>query len=176
VSYADQKVRVYLTSEQLLARVKALGERITADLRGKPLVVISIMKGGAMFAADLVRQIDLPMEIEYLYARSYSGSKSTGIVEVERIPRLDLKGKNLLLIEDIIDTGLTMDTIKVEMSKLGPERVLLCSMLSKPARRVVEISIDYLGFEIPDEFVVGYGLDYNEDYRNLPYIGIYSQT
>jgi len=116
------------------------------------------------------------MEIEYLYARSYSGSKSTGIVEVERIPRLDLKGKNLLLIEDIIDTGLTMDTIKVEMSKLGPERVLLCSMLSKPARRVVEISIDYLGFEIPDEFVVGYGLDYNEDYRNLPYIGIYSQT
>lgn len=176
MSYADQKVRVYLTSEQLLARVKALGERITADLRGKPLVVISIMKGGAMFAADLVRQIDLPMEIEYLYARSYSGSKSTGIVEVERIPRLDLKGKNLLLIEDIIDTGLTMDTIKVEMSKLGPERVLLCSMLSKPARRVVEISIDYLGFEIPDEFVVGYGLDYNEDYRNLPYIGIYSQT
>jgi hypoxanthine phosphoribosyltransferase len=176
VSYADQKVRVYLTSEQLSARVKALGERITADLRGNQLVVISIMKGGAMFAADLVRQIDLPMEIEYLYARSYSGSKSTGIVEVERIPRLDLKGKNLLLIEDIIDTGLTMDTIKVEMSKLGPERVLLCSMLSKPARRVVEISIDYLGFEIPDEFVVGYGLDYNEDYRNLPYIGIYSQT
>jgi len=176
MSYADQKVRVYLTSEQLSARVKALGERITADLRGKPLVVISIMKGGAMFAADLVRQIDLPMEIEYLYARCYSGSKSTGIVEVERIPRLDLKGKNLLLIEDIIDTGLTMDTIKVEMSKLGPERVLLCSMLSKPARRVVEISIDYLGFEIPDEFVVGYGLDYNEDYRNLPYIGIYSQT
>ena len=176
MSYADQKVRVYLTSEQLSARVKALGERITADLRGNPLVVISIMKGGAMFAADLVRQIDLPMEIEYLYARSYSGSKSTGIVEVERIPRLDLKGKNLLLIEDIIDTGLTMDTIKVEMSKLGPERVLLCSMLSKPARRVVEISIDYLGFEIPDEFVVGYGLDYNEDYRNLPYIGIYSQT
>ena len=176
MSYADQKVRVYLTSEQLSARVKALGERITADLRGNQLVVISIMKGGAMFAADLVRQIDLPMEIEYLYARSYSGSKSTGIVEVERIPRLDLKGKNLLLIEDIIDTGLTMDTIKVEMSKLGPERVLLCSMLSKPARRVVEISIDYLGFEIPDEFVVGYGLDYNEDYRNLPYIGIYSQT
>jgi hypoxanthine phosphoribosyltransferase len=176
MSYAGQKVRVYLTSEQLSARVKALGEKITADLRGKPLVVISIMKGGAMFAADLVRHIDLPMEMEYLYARSYSGSKSTGIVEVERIPRLDLKGKNLLLIEDIIDTGLTMETIKVEMAKLGPERVLLSSMLSKPARRVVEISIDYLGFEIPDEFVVGYGLDYNEDYRNLPYIGIYSET
>ncbi len=175
MSYAEPKVRIYLTSEQLLARVKALGEKITADLRGKPLVVISIMKGGAMFAADLVRHIDLPMEMEYLYARSYSGSKSTGIVEVERIPRLDLKGKNLLLIEDIIDTGLTMDTIKVEMSKLGPEKVLLCSMLSKPARRVVETSIDYLGFEIPDEFVVGYGLDYNEDYRNLPYIGIYSE-
>jgi len=175
MSYAEPKVRVYLGSDQLQNRVKVLGDQITQDLKGKPLVVIAIMKGAAIFAADLVRQINLPVEMEYLYARSYAGSSSTGIVEVERIPRLDLKGKNLLLIEDIIDTGLTMETIKVEMNKLGPDRVVLCSMLSKPARRVVDVAIDYLGFEVPDEFVVGYGLDYNEEYRNLPYIGIYSE-
>lgn len=176
MSYAKDKVRPYLSEAEIRARIEELGTLISRDLAGSPLVAIAVMKGAAMFAGDLVKKIDLPMELEYLYARSYSGSKSTGIVEVDRIPRVELKGKNLLLIEDIIDTGLTMQTIKIEMKKLGAEKVYLCSLLSKPSRRQVEIYIDYLGFEIPDEFVVGYGLDYNEKYRNLPFVGIYSET
>ncbi len=176
MSYASDKVKPYLSEADIRSRIEWLGEKISRDLSGAPLVVIAVMKGAAMFAGDLVKKIDLPIELEYLYARSYSGSKSTGIVEVDRIPRVELKGKNLLLVEDIIDTGLTMQTIKVEMQKLGAEKVYLCSLLSKPSRRQIEIYIDYLGFEIPDEFVVGYGLDYNEQYRNLPFVGIYSES
>ena len=176
MNYADGRIAVYLTTEVIQARVEALGQAISRDLSDKPLVVIGIMKGAAVFMGDLVRTINLPLEMEYLYARSYAGSRSTGIVKVERIPTLNLQDKNLLLVEDIIDTGLTMQTIKVEMQKLGAASVHLCSLLSKPSRREVEVNIDYLGFEIPDEFVVGYGLDFDEKYRNLPFIGIYKPS
>lgn len=176
MNYAGDQVSVYLTTEVIQSRVRALGAEISRDLSDKPLVVIGIMKGAALFMGDLVRHIDLPLEMEYLYARSYTGTRSTGIVKVEKIPNIDLRDKNLLLVEDIIDTGLTMETIKVEMKKLGAASVRLCSLLSKPARREVEVEIDYLGFEIPDEFVVGYGLDFNEKYRNLPFVGIYKPS
>jgi hypoxanthine phosphoribosyltransferase len=173
VSYRD-KTRVLLTEEQLHARVKALGVQITSDYAGEELVVVSVLKGSFVFVADLVRAIDLPIRVEFLGVRSYGDSTvSSGVVQVTQDLTRPIDGAHVLVVEDIVDTGLTSDFLIRQLSARHPKSVKLCSLLHKPARSQVQVKIDYLGFTIDDVFVVGYGLDAAQLYRNLPTVSIY---
>lgn len=165
---------VLVTQEQLQQKVAELGAQISRDYEGKDLLLVSILKGGAVFMADIMRAITIPCEIDFMAVSSYGGSNtnSTGLVKVIKDLDTNLDGKNLLIIEDILDTGITLSNLVPMLKMRNPNSVKLCTILSKPSRRKANIEPDYLGFEVPDEFVVGYGLDYNELYRNLPYVGV----
>jgi len=169
-----QKPTVMLSAEAIAARVAALGETITRDYRdSSELVVVPILKGSFLFASDLIRQIDLDLSVEFLGLRSYgAGTESSGVVQITYDLTTSISGKDVLVVEDIVDTGLTMQYLRTNLATRNPRSVKLCSLLHKPARSRVPIPIDYLGFTIEDRFVVGYGLDYAEKYRNLPYIGV----
>ena len=169
-----QKPTVMLSAEAIAARVSALGETITRDYRdSSELVVVPILKGSFLFASDLIRQIDLDLSVEFLGLRSYgAGTESSGVVQITYDLTTSISGKDVLVVEDIVDTGLTMQYLRTNLATRNPRSVKLCSLLHKPARSRVPIPIDYLGFTIEDRFVVGYGLDYAEKYRNLPYIGV----
>ncbi len=169
-----QKPTVMLSAEAIAARVSALGETITRDYRDSTeLVVVPILKGSFLFASDLIRQIDLDLSVEFLGLRSYgAGTESSGVVQITYDLTTSISGKDVLVVEDIVDTGLTMQYLRTNLATRNPRSVKLCSLLHKPARSRVPIPIDYLGFTIEDRFVVGYGLDYAEKYRNLPYIGV----
>ncbi len=169
-----QKPTVMLSAEAIAARVAALGETITRDYRDSTeLVVVPILKGSFLFASDLIRQIDLDLSVEFLGLRSYgAGTESSGVVQITYDLTTSISGKDVLVVEDIVDTGLTMQYLRTNLATRNPRSVKLCSLLHKPARSRVPIPIDYLGFTIEDRFVVGYGLDYAEKYRNLPYIGV----
>ena len=166
--------KILFSEEEIKARIKELGKQITEDYKdAKSLIVIGILKGSCLFYADLIREIDLPIEIEFMSVSSYQDSTMTsGEVKIVKDVGTSVALKHVLFVEDIIDTGFTMSKVMEMFEERGAASVKLCSMLSKPERRKVEIDIDYLGFTIPDEFVVGYGLDYAQKYRNLPYIGI----
>ncbi len=164
--------RVLYTEEQIRERVGQLGREISDDYRGKSLVLISILKGGILFLADLTRAITIPHSFDLIGASSYKGSRSTGRVIITKDTDLDLHGRDILLVEDILDTGHTLSVI-VELLKIqDPASVEICCLLNKKRDRKLGIPLRYTGFEIPDEFVVGYGLDFNEQYRNLSGIGI----
>lgn len=165
---------VLVTQEQLQQKVAELGAQISRDYEGKDLLLVSILKGGAVFMADIMRAITIPCEIDFMAVSSYGGSNtnSTGLVKVIKDLDTNLNGKDLLIIEDILDTGITLSNLVPMLKMRNPNSVKLCTILSKPSRRKANIEPDYLGFEVPDEFVVGYGLDYNELYRNLPYVGV----
>lgn len=165
---------VLVTQEQLQQKVAELGAQISRDYEGKDLLLVSILKGGAVFMADIMRAITIPCEIDFMVVSSYGGSNtnSTGLVKVIKDLDTNLDGKDLLIIEDILDTGITLSNLVPMLKMRNPNSVKLCTILSKPSRRKANIEPDYLGFEVPDEFVVGYGLDYNELYRNLPYVGV----
>lgn len=174
ILYGDLE-SILFTSDQLAAAVKELGQRITRDYEGKKPVLICILRGASVFFSDLIRQIDLPLEIEFMAVSSYGAStKSSG--EVRMVKDLDrsILGRDVIIVEDIVDTGMTLNFLKNSLINRGAASLRIAALLDKPARRVAPLTVDYSCFEIPDAFVVGYGLDFNEAYRNLPDIGILS--
>lgn len=166
-----------LTAKQIATRVRELGAEITQAYGGKPLVVVCILKGSYVFAADLARAIDLPLRIEFLGVRSYGAdTKSSGVVQITHDLSHAIEGDDVLIVEDIVDTGLTLAHLLKLLGTRLPRSIKVCSLLHKPARARTPVPIDFLGFTIEDEFVVGYGLDWDERYRNLPYIGVLEST
>lgn len=170
--------KILFTKEEIEARIKELGKQITKDYKdSKNLLVIGILKGSSVFFADLIREIGLPIEIEFMSVSSYQDSSiSSGEVKITKDVNTSVAMKHVLFVEDIIDTGFTMSKVMEMFQERGAHSVALCSLLSKPDRRKVDIDIDYLGFTIPDEFVIGYGLDFAEKYRNLPYVGVLDES
>jgi hypoxanthine phosphoribosyltransferase len=165
---------VLITSEQIQAKVAELGARISADYREREVTLVSVLKGSLPFMADLMRNIRVPLTIDLMEVSSYGGAstETTGLVRILKDLSSPIEGREVLIVEDIIDTGLTLNYLIRYLNGKNPSSLRICTLLDKPARRLVEIPIDYLGFEIPDRFVVGYGLDYGEHYRNLPFIGV----
>ena len=151
-------------------RVAELGTQITKDLKGEPLLVVGVLKGAFMFTADLVREIKLPVSIDFIGCSSYEGTASSGSVRITNDLSEDIKGRNVLLIEDIIDTGRTLDYLVRLLQQRGPKSLRLCTLLDKPEAREVPVKVDYRGFEISNEFVIGYGLDLDQRWRELPFI------
>ncbi len=167
---------VMFTAEALQARIRELGAQITKDLKGQDLAVVCILKGSFVFCADLVRAIDLPLSVDFLGVSSYGGNtETTGVVRITSDLSKPIAGKQVLVVEDIVDTGLTMAFLLENLATRHPAGLKVCALLEKPARAVRQIAIDYKGFVIPDAFVVGYGLDYDERYRNVPFIGVLNQ-
>ena len=164
---------VLYTKEEIEEIVKVLGKKITEDYKGKNLFLITVLKGAVVFLGDLMRAIEMPCEIEFMVLSSYgSGTTSTGSVKIVKDIDLPLEGKDVLIVEDILDTGFTLSFLVDLLKSRNPKSIEICTLLDKPDRRKVEISAKYTGRKIPDEFVVGYGLDYDEKYRNLPFIGV----
>ncbi len=165
---------ILVTEEQLKTRVAELGAQISKDYEGKNLLLVSILKGAVVFMADIMRAVTIPCGIDFMVVSSYGNENtvSTGLVKIIKDLDADLAGKHVLIIEDIMDTGITLSNLMPMLEMRNPESLKICSILDKPSRRKTNIQPDYKGFEVPDEFVVGYGLDYNETYRNLPYVGV----
>lgn len=164
-----EQVEILFDREEVMARVKELGLKITQDYQGKNLLVVGILKGAFIFMADLVREIDLPLELDFMDVSSYGVSTvSSGEVRIVKDLDYSIREKDVLIIEDIVDTGLTLHYIKEILKKRGPRSIKICCLLDKPSRRKAAIIPEYIGFTIPDQFIVGYGLDYAEQYRNYP--------
>jgi hypoxanthine phosphoribosyltransferase len=162
-----------VTQEQMRTRIRELGKQISADYVGKELILIGVLKGAFAFYADLARAIRVPLRVDFLVVTSYAGkTKSSGKVKMITDLTEEIKGRDVLLVEDIVDSGLTLQYLIKTLSKRKPRSIRACSLLSKPARRRVEVPLQYIGFEIPDKYVVGYGLDYEQGYRNLPYLAV----
>jgi hypoxanthine phosphoribosyltransferase len=174
VDLHEDVAEVLLTEEQISARVAELGARISADYRGRTLTLVSVLKGSLPFMADLMRAIDLPLRIDLMEVSSYGGAttESSGLVRILKDLSASIAGEDVLIVEDIIDTGLTLNYLIRYLRGKNPATLRICTLLDKPARRLVEIPVDYIGFEIPDQFVIGYGLDYGEVYRNLRFVGV----
>lgn len=164
---------VLITEEEIEAKTKELAQRITQDYRGKDLLLVCILKGGMMFLADLMRKIEIPLDIDFMAISSYGdATESTGVVRILMDLATPIEGRNVLIVEDIIDTGRTLQYITENLRTRKPATLKICTLLDKRARRVIDIPLDYVGFEVPDKFVVGYGLDYGQIYRNLPFVGV----
>lgn len=164
---------VLLTEEQITEKTKELGARISEDYKGKSLLVVGILKGSVMFAAELLKHIDVQCELDFMAVSSYGNStESSGIVRILKDLDNDIDGKNILIVEDIVDSGVTLSYLLKYLKQRNAATIEIATLLNKPARRKVNIDVKYQGFEVPDEFIVGYGIDYAEKYRNLPYIGI----
>ena len=174
MSMRDDIQEVLVTEEQLKARVKELGAQISRDYAGKDLLLVSILKGAVVFMADLMRAVDIPAQIDFMVVSSYGGANttSTGLVKIIKDLDADLSGKDVLIVEDILDTGVTLSNLVPMLEMRKPNSVKICAILDKPSRRKADIQADYTGFAVPDAFVVGYGLDYDEKYRNLPFVGV----
>ena len=169
----EDVLRVLLSEDEIREKVRELGGKITADYKNSNLMLVTVLKGAVVFLADLMRQIDVPAEIDFMVVSSYgSGVKSSGVVKIVKDLDVPLAGKDILIVEDILDSGLTLSYIKELLESRGPRSIRIATLLDKPSRRKVDLQADYIGFSVPDEFVIGYGLDYDEKYRNLPYIGI----
>lgn len=168
----DYTIKTLLTREEVEKRIKELAKEIEKDYCGKELLVIGLLKGSIMFMSDLIKEMDLPVMIDFMSVSSYSGTTSTGVINILKDTDISVKDKDVLIVEDIIDTGLTLSYVKKLLEDRGTKSLKICTLLDKPSRRTVEMKGDYVGFEIPDEFVVGYGLDYDQHHRNLPYVGI----
>jgi hypoxanthine phosphoribosyltransferase len=161
-------LRVLVTRTEIESVVKKLASAIARDFRGKNPLLIGILKGSFVFLADLVRQLDFPLEVEFVRLSSYgSGTKTSGKVKMEQRPKLAVKGRHVLVVEDIIDTGTTVDFLMKYLKKKNPTSLKLCALTDKPSRRRVSVKIDYKGIDVPNKFLVGYGLDYDEKHRNL---------
>ncbi len=169
--YSLDNIRELISKKDIENEVNKLGEIISKDYAGKDLIVIGVLKGAFIFLADLVRAISLPCQIDFMQAQSYSGVKSTGIVNITKDIEIDVTEKDVIVVEDILDTGRTLYAICETLMAKQAKSVKVCAFLDKPSRRVVDIQADYYCVQIPDNFVVGYGLDYDEQYRNIPYIG-----
>ncbi|MBU3805822.1 MAG: hypoxanthine phosphoribosyltransferase [Candidatus Fournierella pullistercoris] len=173
MSMRDDILKVLFTEEQLKEKCAEMGAQITKDYQGKNLVLVTVLKGAVVYMADLMRHIDLECAIDFMVVSSYgSGTKSTGVVKIVKDLDEDLSGKDILIVEDILDTGMTLNYLKGLLSSRNPASIRIATLLDKPERRAVELQADYVGYQVPDEFVVGYGLDYDEKYRNLPFVGV----
>lgn len=171
--YTDKPIEVLISEAQLQTRVQEIAQQLTEDYRGKDLTVVAILKGALVFCSDLIRHIPLPLEMEVLGVSSYaSGTETTGEVRLSFDLTKPLAGKHLLLVEDIVDTGLTVDFLIKTFQARKPASIKVCTLLQKPTRTRIQVPLDYIGFVVEDCFLVGYGLDYAERHRNLPYIGI----
>lgn len=165
---------ILLTEAQIQARIAELGEELTREYAGKDPIIVGVLKGVVVFYSDMIRQIKTPCQMDFMWISSYSGTNSTGNMVVKRDVAGDIKGRHVLILEDIFDTGNSLDFTYRHLLSKEPASVKICTLLDKPARRKpgIDLKADYVGFTVPNEFVVGYGLDYNEHYRNLPYVGI----
>ena len=168
-----ETVKVMIPEEQVEERIKKLGEQISKDYAGKQIHLICVLKGGVFFMCELAKRITVPVSLDFMSVSSYGDdTKSSGVVKIVKDLDQPLEGKEVLVVEDIIDSGRTLSYLLKILKNRNPHSVHLCTLLDKPDRRVAEVQVDYCCFEIPDEFVVGYGLDYAQKYRNLPYIGV----
>ena len=165
---------VLLTEEQIRGRIEELGKILTEEYRDKDPIVVGVLKGVVVFYADMIRHIDAHCQMDFMWVSSYTGTQSTGNMVVKRDVSADIKGRHVLILEDIYDTGSSLNFVYHHLMEKAPASVKICTLLDKPSRRKPGITLkpDYVGFEIPNVFVVGYGLDFNEHYRNLPYVGV----
>ena len=171
----DQDIaQILITEEQIQSRIRELGEELTREYAGKNPVIVGVLKGVVIFYADMVRQIKVPCQMDFMWLSSYQGTNSTGGMVVKRDVTVDIQGRHVLILEDIYDTGNSLDFTYRHLLSKNPASLKICTLLDKPERRKPGITLkpDYVGFTVPNAFVVGYGLDYNEQYRNLPYVGI----
>ncbi|MBF8983540.1 hypoxanthine phosphoribosyltransferase [Lutibacter sp. B2] len=165
--------KILFSQDDLDNKVKELGEKISKDYKDKELVLIGVLKGASVFMSDLMRSIDIPISIDFMAVSSYGlSTTSSGVVKILKDLDHSIEDKHVIIVEDIIDTGLTLHYICENLKSRKPKSLKICTLLDKPERRKVEMTVDYKGFDIPDEFIVGYGIDYAEKYRNLPYVGI----
>lgn len=171
-NWRNEVERVLITEEQLAQRVKILAHEIERDFHGRETVVVSLLSGTIMFLADLMRHLNLPLRLDFIGVSSYGAGTESGDLVFTKELRLDVCGRDVLLIDDILDTGKTMSRVLPKLRALKPRRIKVCVLLDKPERRVEKIKADYVGFSVPDFFVVGYGLDFAERYRNLPFVGV----
>ncbi len=168
-----EHIRVHLSEEEVNKRIREIGEQISKDYEGKELHMICVLKGGTFFMCELAKRITVPVSLDFMAVSSYGGdTKSSGVVKIVKDLDESIMGKDVLVVEDIVDSGRTLSYLLEMLKERQPASLRLCTLLDKPDRRVVQVPVDYTGFQIPDEFVVGYGLDYAQRYRNLPYIGI----
>ena len=168
-----EKIKVLITEEEVDARIRELGEKISKEYEGKQIHLICVLKGGVFFMCELAKRITVPVSMDFMCVGSYGdGTKSSGVVRLAKDLDESIENKEVLIVEDIIDSGRTLSYLVENLKSRGAKSVRLCTLMSKPSRRVVEVPVDYIGYEIPDEFVVGYGLDYAQKYRNLPYVGV----
>lgn len=168
-----EKVNVMFSEEEVDKRIKELGEQISKDYAGKEVYLVCVLRGGVFFMCELSKRITIPVSMDFMSVSSYGNdSKSSGVVKIVKDLDDSLEGKHVLVVEDIIDSGRTLSCLLEMLMERKPASLKLCTLLDKPDRRVVEVPIDYTGFSVPDEFIVGYGLDYAQKYRNLPYIGV----
>lgn len=168
----NYRIETLISRAEVEKRIKELAKKIESEYKDKDLICVGLLKGSVIFLSDLIKEIDIPLQIDFMNVSSYGNETTTsGNVKVLKDTDLDVSGKDVLIIEDIIDTGITLEYVLAMFKAKGVSSVKVCTLLSKPERRKVEVFVDYIGFEIPDKFVVGYGLDYAQKYRNLPYIG-----
>lgn len=169
--------RVLFSEEELREKVKKMGKEISKDYKGKDVILVGILKGSVPFMADLMKYIEIPCKIDFMDVSSYGNStESSGVVRILKDLEFEVEGRDILIIEDIVDTGTTLEYLKTYLKSKNPNSVSVACLLNKPDRRKVEVDVKYLGYEVPDEFLVGYGLDYAEKYRNLPFIGILKES
>lgn len=169
--------RVLISEEELQNIVQKLGKQISEDYKDKDLLLVSVLKGSVIFMADLMRAIDIPCNIDFMAVSSYgSGTSSSGVVKIIKDLDKPIEGKDLLIVEDILDSGRTLNYIKGILQARSPSSIRICTLFDKPDRREVDLYADYIGSKVPNEFIVGYGLDYSEYYRNLPYIGVLKES
>lgn len=169
--------KVLYSEEELKAICKRLGEQISDDYKDKNLLLVSVLKGSIVFMGDLMRNITVPCRIDFMAVSSYgSGTQSSGRVKIKKDLDIDISGYDLLVVEDILDSGVTLNSLRQLLKLRNPKSIKICTLLDKPERRKADITADYVGTEVPDEFVVGYGLDYDEKYRNLPFIGVLKRS
>ena len=168
-----ERVEVLLTEQEVDERIQAIGGEISRDYAGKQVHLVCVLKGGAFFLCELAKRITVPVSMDFMSVSSYgSDTKSSGVIRIVKDLDESLKDKDVIVVEDIVDSGRTLSYLLKMLQSRGPRSLALCTLLDKPERRVVDVNVNYTGFQIPDEFVVGYGLDYDQRYRNLPYIGV----
>jgi hypoxanthine phosphoribosyltransferase len=165
------KIKVLYTMDELQKRIKELGEEISKDYEGKEIVIVSVLKGAIFYTVDLVKNITTDVVIDFMKVSSYEGTESTGVITIKQDLGIDIEGKHVLIVEDIIDTGRTLRVLREELLKRKPASLKITTLMDKKERREVELDADYVGFTIPNKFVVGYGFDIDDRYRNIPYVG-----
>ena len=168
-----ERVEVMLSEEEVDRRIQEIGEQISKDYAGKQVHLVCVLKGGSFFLCELAKRITVPVSLDFMSVSSYGGdTKSSGVIKIVKDLDEPLRDKNVIVVEDIVDSGRTLSHLVKLLGQRNPKTMTLCTLLDKPDRRVIDVKVDYTGFQIPDEFVVGYGLDYDQRYRNLPYIGV----